>query len=146
MTTPTKKPTNKKSTPGPDNASIRQSDFESLEARVTFRNRTSKFDIGENEYRIAREFRDKGLVFDVPRKSCALGHSLDFELTIAGTGKQDKMVGAGKVVELDAIDSELQSVTIEFFQYSEEDWNALRTLYATKQEEMLELFRTIRGY
>ncbi len=125
---------------------MRKSDFEHLEARLTFRNRTSNYTVGEKEFRVVREFREKGLVFEVPRKSCALGHALDFEVTLRGAAKSCRLIGAGRVIEVDAVDDELQTIVIEFFQYSEPEWSKLRELYASRQEEILSLLQNIRGF
>ncbi len=136
----------KRNKPDSSAASIREGDFNSLEARITFRNRTSDYTIAEGKYQIPRELLEKGLAFDVPRKACALGHVLNLELTIVGADKKTKLVAAGRVTEIELIDDETQTVYVEFFQVSEDDWKEIKVLYASKQRETLRLLKSMRGF
>ena len=92
------------------------------------------------------EFTEKGFVIEVPTNTCASGHSLMIKIETAHAKQNVKMTATCKVLEVIKIDKDVSRIVVELFQYEEREWSDLQNIYSSRQTEVMELFKTIKGY
>lgn len=129
---------------------LKKVNLELIKHQVIFRNDTSGTEtVKESEVNLI-EFKEKGIVLEVPQSSCQQNHNLSLFFIklpvekVLKTFKEAKTIkGAfeftGKIIEYD-FDKETDMATIDVFfgQFDEKLWTAFITSYIEKQNQVNE--------
>jgi hypothetical protein len=141
---------------------IRPEDFRSIRLTISMTNSTTRTQIrngqrffgGENQtvdygsedltIRLV-EFLEKGMVLEVPSKSCSQGHILVLEIQAEGPGVSDEFKGPVKVHTLDDLPDGKLRVGVDLMKHDPAQWKRFMSIYDRRQEEVTELFEQLKG-
>lgn len=124
------------------------SDFQSIELKVKITNTTAQTPIREQEKIKVIELLDAGIILQILRKSCSVGHHLALEIGMSG-GSCDgvEFRATGKVEEIeDSGIEKMDQITIKFLQFTEKDWSQIRSKLDDRQKEINQFFQAARGH
>jgi hypothetical protein len=124
-------------------------DFESIRLHVYFKNSTTGTEIRDPKKVTLTEIGDKYLVFDMPSKSCNAKHNVavDIHQFDQRTKKETEILKVtGKVFSMEDADDGRCRVTVECVQFDEESWIRLMKIYSSRQSEIENFFKAVKGY
>lgn len=125
-------------------------DFESIRLLVYFQNTTTGTKVDDPSKCSLTEIGDKTLVLDLPARSCAKQHNVMVDIYKADKSAASKSVEllkvTGKVFTTDETDDDRARVTVECMQFDEESWIKLTELFSSRQTEIENFFKAVRGY
>jgi len=138
------------------------SDFQSTRLEIDLSNTTTNTEIKDGKkffkgvHMIApkieikiTEFVEKGLVMEVPSKTCAQGHNVVVEIRILNPQGNSKAQMAfsfsGKVQNITSLDGETDTAEIRMVQFEEKAWQEFQSLYWGRQDEIDSYFQGMRG-
>jgi hypothetical protein len=125
--------------------------FQSVHLEIALKNLTSKTTISDGRPGSGKvqliEFRPKGMILEVPRRSCAPGHSLilDAKVTEPAASRMS-FPATAKVHKVEEVSDEVDRLDLGLLQYVEEDWKKLQELFGSRQREIEEFLRAAKGY
>jgi len=127
--------------PNPDALTSNES---SLQLQVMVQNTTTNAPIPEEPAPRVMEFLDRGLVLELPSRSCAKGHSLVVEIRCQSAGATVNFNCTAKVesVERNAV---CDQVTAQLMQFVEKEWAELQRTFSERQEQILKFFQDAKG-
>lgn len=117
---------------------------------AAFENRTTRTELkaGKKEPLAAHFlcFVDRGMVIELPPRTCARGHKVHLTLEVKHAKKKDLRFTASAVVnDVASSPGERDSVTIELVGYEQSDWEWILGAYQERQSDVSELFMKLRG-
>ena len=92
------------------------------------------------------EFLEEGFVLEVPARSCAVGHELQVTLEILNAKPGITFNSTVKVTDTEVMVNERQKVSVRFVHVDEKEWLAFQEFFNNTQDQLLELFHSIRGH
>ena len=92
------------------------------------------------------EILENGLTVEAALHSCSVGHHLSIEFWVKNAAEPVQVSGRAKVIEVEALDLEIQRIVMEFLKVDQTAWNKFCALYSGAQDKAMELFQSIRGY
>ncbi|MEK6580065.1 MAG: hypothetical protein AABZ55_12620 [Bdellovibrionota bacterium] len=126
---------------------INPKDFQSTSIQVQFRNANSKTPLKKEANVTLTEWLEKGLVIEVPSRTCATGHSAAITLSaVRGAEKLMVVNMTVKITDVENLPDFRDRVTLSFVQYEEFEWKKLLRLFASRQDEIEDFFKKVRGY
>lgn len=92
-------------------------------------------------------FQERGIVLEVPRSTCAEGHSLTIAATLILPGEKKKLQfnATTKVAEVKEADKANDRIAVNLVQYDEKTWMTLQGVYSNRQEEVETFLKAARG-
>lgn len=120
--------------------------FRSVELRFSIENTTTRTTVNLAEQIKLIQFLEKGMVLELPAKSCSNGHNLIIKIELSGTTLINEFVTTAKVVEHDSISKEADTVVLNLTQYDGDAWTKLQSIYSNRQDEIEKFFKAARGW
>ena len=136
---------------------FREEDFASLAHRVFAFNSTTETELNSSEEIEVIEFLERGVVVKIPDRFCHYGHNVVLYIFEKGKdsspenfteakGRKDVFGATGKVVQYEKLPSDsLCAAKINFFQFAEEDWAKIRSLYKGRQGVVDQMMKKVRA-
>jgi hypothetical protein len=132
------------------------SDFQNLDYAFYVENTVSKTKISEPDCVKIIEFTDGGLVLQMPKNICALGHLLSINLfpnptkftlpeILSQSAASELLNITAKVIDFKKDVDQLCRVVITFLQFDVAAWNGFLQKYADRQAKLDALMRNIKG-
>lgn len=126
---------------------IRVSDFTSTKIEAKLQNNTTGMPIRSEPPTRVLEIQDRGIVFEIPSKSCARGHSLTIEIKATTPDEtQYRFTSTARVEELESLKDGTDRVNVVFLQFDEKIWDEFCKSFNSRQDEIERFFRAARGY
>lgn len=121
-------------------------DFESIKLQVSMNNTTTNTAVRKNFTIRIIEIPERGLVLEVPIRSCARGHNVIVQIE---TVKPDKVRGifqaTAKVEDLESASESVDKVTLSLVQFDEKQWKFLCDTFSRRQREIEDFFFAAKG-
>lgn len=147
----------------PSDELFRTSDFKSIRMEIHFLNHTTKTEVSPQGMKVAGritkrneaiseisivEILERGFVIDAPKNICAAGHMIELRVLFFNTASPFTFAASAKVNRVSANDGDesTQRIEMEFFQFEENEWKMFLEIFSQKQNELLELLTSMRGY
>lgn len=93
------------------------------------------------------EIFPSGLVISVPTYTCAVGHTLEIDLTVTHLTKRPFEARLfGKVKEVEKTSNEQERISIELKNASDVPWKDFCRLFEQRQESIHKFIKDVRGY
>lgn len=141
---------------------IRIADFDSIELDIAVKNMTSGAEIknGKRSYGGHEEstnsgvvleiqlveFKENGLLLEVPPMTGAVGHTLVVTVKTRNAPEQVEFFATCKVEKVDRIKtSGRERFTVSFVDYETIAWRALLSCYGSRQNQIEEFFQAVKG-
>lgn len=128
-------------------------DFKSVELGISVENSTSRTKIGADKGARLVEFLDHGFILEVPKTTCAQGHSLIVRIARKDAPESPVISVTGKVVKLeknaktdDGEEPEFMQAEIVLVQFDEAEWDDFKALFSNRQAEIEKFLTGARGY
>lgn len=130
-----------------DEELLKTSDFQSLELKVKISNMTGQTPLRDQDQIKVIQFLEKGMILQVPKKSCSGGHHLAIEIEMTGNPtKAVEFKATAKVEKVENSGSDkMDEITIKFLQFGEVAWNQIRNGLEDRQKEINQFFQAARG-
>jgi hypothetical protein len=142
-----------------DDDFIRVEDFNSIRLHLQFKNITTKTELrdgvrfyagekqeaGDSQEIALVEFLDGGLVVEVPPRSGAEGHQISITVLTEGVDPEIKFVGSGAVEDIAPVESGRERFAILFTEKDDGAWNAILSIYARRQQEIMDFLAAVKG-
>jgi hypothetical protein len=101
----------------------------------------------ENDLEISiSEFLENGLILDIPSKTCADNHTIMIEVRSENTEPLVNFKATLKVNSIEKISKESDMAEATFIQKDEKEWAVFQSILSRKQEDIRNLFNSIKGY
>lgn len=124
--------------------------------QVSMRNRTSGLDrwystveamkpFDPKAHMCTVEFHSDALVLDVPKVSCALGHTVELKVQTQGLDQDQTLEMIGSVVEHEVADDLQVKIKVEFTIFEQAAWTAVLDHFKQAQVKFDELFFSMKG-
>ena len=133
------------------NPFFRVEDFQNIEILIKGINVTSQIPLKDSEGIHLVELLPDGVWLDLPKHSCALGHTLSLQVFVNMPGSIETQLNAttpmeivGRVEELEGDVNSRQKANFRFRQYPQEQWNKFTNLLSEKQNKINNLIRDTR--
>ena len=128
-----------------ENDLLAEKSSHSLEIFVRLENTTAHTEISDERKLHVQQLLEKGLVLDLPEKTCASGHNLALNLWVAGSSPELKIRFTAKVEKVRNWPADhVDEATLRLLQYPENTWNALHKIFNQRQKQIME-FLTASG-
>ncbi len=140
----------------PKKSIINVSDFKNFEYSILMENTTAQTEIlNSNKIRII-EFTQKGMRVQMPSNSCSTGHLLHLFIFPNISGKQlprlPKDNEARGLIQITAKVASFEPgnkpekalFTLEFLQYTENEWNSFTRKFQNLQKQVDQIFKVIK--
>ena len=109
----------------------------SIRWKIRMKNTTAGTSLADDQQVKVLEILEKGLVLDVPGKTCSAGHFLAFEISGEGFPDLDFPLRAtGKVESVKKFPDHRDQIQVKFIQYPEDPWDMIHRFLAQRQEEI----------
>lgn len=91
------------------------------------------------------EWIEGGVSLELPRNTCAQGHSLEVVFQTEGARESDfKTEVTGKVIHIENVPGSHVSVYLKFIQFHNEDWEVIRYEFEMLQDRVENLFKKMK--
>jgi hypothetical protein len=131
-------------------------DYKSISLEISAKNLTSGLNVampvpekgfeGAGSLIQLLELQDKGAaVFGFPKNSCSAGHNLALVLVIKDQTQTRSMSLTAKVISVENDQGLFSTVTLQFVQYAQEEWESFIAMYSKRQQEILKFFNSVKG-
>lgn len=127
---------------------LKVSDFSSAKIHITLQNTTTKTAARAEPPIMVAEFLERGLVLEVPSRSCSAGHAVLIvaEVTLPN-GTHFVFEATAKVDKHEPIpNSDTDQISVIMLQFDEGDWEKLQNAFGARQNEIEDFFNSARGY
>lgn len=143
-------PPRKPKAPKPQNHSeelIRLSDFSSMHIEVQLQNNTTHMPIRSEPPVVLLELQERGMVLEIPSKSCSQGHNLMVEMRATTPDRAVyTFTSTARVNELENYPDGTDRVTLALLQFDEDVWESFCKSFSSRQDEIEQFFRAAKGY
>ena len=132
-----------------DDVVFNPEDFQSIRLAVYFKNLTTRTEVKSQSTTPLVEIGDKTLVFELPARSCNAKHNalVEIKKIEAKTNKETSILSVtGKVKSIEELEDSTMKVEFDCIQYDEPSWEKLLSLYSSRQSEITDFLKSIRGY
>ena len=96
------------------------------------------------------EFLERGMVLQLPARSCARGHMLVVTVSLKDPKKKAEedwvFETTAKVEEHRSLEDAVDQVTLALVQYHEKEWFQLQELFSSRQNEIELFLHAARGW
>lgn len=146
------------STPIPE---PRDEDFVSIELHLSFVNMTTKTTVQDGKKYIGEqlqvsddgragitlvEFRESGLVIEVPARSGAVGHQLNLKIWTEGARPEAQVQCVVTITAVEKLSPLRDQFELEFNEVDSSAWKELQAVFQKRQEEIFEFMKAARGW
>ena len=127
---------------------IRVSDFSSARVAITLKNTTTHTTAKEDPPISIAEFLDRGLILEVPARTCSKGHAILLEMTVTlPNGEEFEFSSTSKVENHEPIaETGTDRITVSLVQFDEIGWKQLQDAFRSRQDEIENFLKAARGY
>jgi hypothetical protein len=139
---------------------IRAEDFQSIVLHLSFFNITTKTEVSEGKRYIGEqlqkadsrmhidlvEFREHGMVIEVPGRSGAAGHQLHMNIWTENAKANINCKFVVTVTAVEKLSPERDQFEVSFNEYDPKVWKELQDLFASRQNEIDDFLKAARGY
>jgi uncharacterized protein YdgA (DUF945 family) len=138
---------------------IRNEDFESISVHLSFFNITTKTEVSEGKRYIGDqlqkdtsakidlvEFREDGMVIEVPARSGAEGHQLKIDLWTEGAKENIQVTFIVTVYSVQKMGPTRDQFEVNFNEYDPTAWRQLQSIYQSRQGEIEAFLKAAKGY
>ena len=125
---------------------IRASDFETAELIVSLENPSTSTALNDPSLIRVSELQEKAIVFEIPGKKFAKGHSILLNLTCKGLKDTPPihLKSTGKIVSCEPMPDGTDQIVVSLVQYNEKYWDDIKEAFSRRQDEILKFFQTIK--
>lgn len=129
-------------------ALLNVADFESIQIEFDVTNTTTGTLFRKNVSIRVAQIGERGMHLEVPRRSCAMGHSLAIKLHIRNIPRADDLEfeATAKVETLETFEQGGDSIGLQILQCDERQWQRFLEIFSSRQKEIEEFFAAARGY
>ncbi len=138
---------------------IKNEDFESIVIHLSFLNMTTKTEVSEGKRYIGDqlqsdqgaqiylvEFREDGMVIEVPARSGAVGHQLNMKIWTEGPAPHLEISFVVTVDAVERMSPSRDQFEVTFNEYDSRAWKALQQIFENRQNEINDFLRAAKGY
>lgn len=138
---------------------IRNEDFESIQIHLSFFNVTTKTEVAEGKRYLGDqlqkdsgakidlvEFREDGMVLEVPARSGAVGHQLKITLNTEGAKENLDVTFIVTVTAVEKMSPTRDQYEVKFNEYDPKIWKELQAIYSVRQNEIENFLKAAKGY
>lgn len=90
-------------------------------------------------------FVEKGLILELPPRTCAKGHKVHTCLLVNHNKKELRFNTSAQVLDVISSAGERDSVTIELVGFEQSDWDWIQGIYQSRQADISQLFLKLKG-
>jgi len=124
---------------------LKASDFESITMDITMKNITTNTEIKKNPPVRFIELLEKGLILEVPIRSCAEKHHVMFQIKAKAPNKNPVQFNTtAMVTEKEPLKDGYEKISISLVQYEDKAWRELNGLFSTRQDEIDKFFKMVK--
>lgn len=120
--------------------------FKSVELNFSIENSTTRTTVNHAELIKLIQFLEKGMVLEIPSKSCSKGHNLIIKINVLNSNKVQEFDTTAKVVELDTTSKESDTIVVNLTQYDGDTWVQLQSIYSSRQDDIEKFLQAARGW
>jgi hypothetical protein len=122
------------------------SDYQSIEFLIRIKNNTAGAVVPEEPPCRLVQFLEKGMVLEVPARSCSEGHNLSLEIKVKGLADPNfKFSGTAKIDELQSYLGDAEQITLTLVQFNEKEWKTLTGSMGQRQDDIMNFFNAAKG-
>ncbi len=138
---------------------IQNEDFESIVIHLSFLNMTTKTEVAEGKRYIGEqlqkdqggkidlvEFREDGMVIEVPARSGAVGHQLNMKIWTEGPAPNLEISFIVTVNAVERMSPSRDQFEVTFNEYDSRAWKALQQIFENRQNEINDFLKAAKGY
>jgi hypothetical protein len=121
--------------------------FSVIEVTLDIKNSTTHMDFKSEPPSRLLEITEHGGVLEIPKKSCAVGHSLVIDARATPPhGETVRLTVTAKVDEIEPCEDGMDRITLSLVQVREEEWFEFRRVFSSRQDEITRFLSAARGY
>ncbi len=118
----------------------------SIQWEIKMENTTAGTSSADSQAIKMLQILDKGLILEVPEKTCAAGHHVALKIKGIGIPNLDLQFNAtGKVESAERFPDHTDQIQIKLIQYPEGAWDALQRVIAERQEQLVKFLADVGG-
>ena len=91
------------------------------------------------------EFLEDGFMLEVPSKTCAVNHSIALEVVAENSNPKVNFSANLKVLNVEKMSSVVDLIQAKFVQKSNQEWEALQSLYNLRQSQINQFLSEVKG-
>jgi hypothetical protein len=120
--------------------------------KMTYTEGTSSLDSGgdktQDMHVEIEEFLDDGFILEIPTKFCAEGHSVEIEVFPKNAKGYEEFSfwASGAVKDKEKVSPTREKIKLHFQEFKKTDYDQLKSIFAKRQDEILDFFKAAKGY
>src|SRR4051794_17868841 len=123
------------------------SDFQSANLSFAMTNTTTKTSVKKSDTVRLIELMERGMVLEVPPRTCSKGHKLLLVVKVAGLqGKSFAFTTTATVDEIESLPDGVDHIVVTLTQYDEREWIQFQNSFSSRQQDIENFFKAAKGY
>lgn len=137
---------------------LRDEDFRSIELHLSFVNTTTKTTVQDGKKFIGDEqvlsadtgvrlveFRENGMLLEVPARSGAAGHQLQLKIWTVGAALEVELSSVVTVSSVERLGAGRDQFEVVFNEVDSRSWKDLQAVFASRQDQINEFLKAAKG-